>query len=720
MTTSLTIGSIIVLHNTAPNGGYLDTYGWVANKPEFWNVAGTERIFVSTYAHADRGGGTTSWQILSADGKPDGAPLNVGDRIHLRNMYTDTDYLDCCGWIEHIGPFMNEDFAQEPERKVRCTVFTTAMPNRDNGTGIWQIESAEKKHGERVCAGDAISLVNSYPADGIVFEVERAETGSLVAYGEVSDVVVFRDFQERELLVFTSTNDAVKREHGMWIIALSPAYSSVNADDTWFNLNRPELLRGRVRAMQRTTSITTLTIRDAIYAISGVELSDSQQQSDNILLDQVLQSKSQRATPDVIDYPMQVKQLCTLYALSKLLTVFDQETIQGLMYQVLDQHRAKTSPPLDLIRTCFQCIATDHEIIQQAVMQRRWEKSNGTYVQNALAGELVLMDKIALKAIAPFQHLLPHHDQPLAVITYFSPKTHIHHLPYTNQCVIVGINYDRISPSDAVTQTTTNDSLASFELLAIPHEVGHYIYRYGQIADVPCHHLSEQFRNTPYYHWCEELFADTYGCIIAGPLSALSMQAFLESDDKKQAWREDEEHPTPILRPYILAEMLRVLGELDPVYKFSTVADYLDQRWSERLQQWGYEPVDDRAGRPTRLYLPDDTSTQLERIINVARVIKNVRPIIEKFARQLLNVRRNAKGAIPWSRSNSNIASDYINDMSLLTGTAAIAEQIELTVLLDAKPTIIDHAKDDDAEGRLLRYVSEWDNSGPNGIGGHR
>ena len=774
---AITFGSIVLLHNTASRT-YLDTYGWVANNPDFWNIAGTERIFVSTYAEKDRGGGTTSWQIVSAEGKQGGAVIHIGDRVHLRNMYSDAGYLDCCGWVEDLGPFRDQVFAQGQgsARTVRCGVFTSGAANRDNGTGIWIIQSGRKQEGAVLNENDTIALVNAYPANNQPVDSAHAEAGWLVAYGNVNSIGAFRDFKERQQLVFTSTNAEVQKAHGGWKMMFSPAFPNDRADVEWFDLSRPETLKGRARSMQSVSNLTRFLLVDALRAISGVDIEaptdkellsellkidppddthtssasavpSTQKEKDEQLLGKLLQAKTEeeKNDPEIFDYDFQVKQLWNLLAFSKALQLFDKNTLQVLMQQVLDtSQRNKEVPPLDLIRSCFRAIAGDHELIQRATMQRRWSHSQGAFLQSSLAGDLVIMDKLATKAVAPFQHLLTNTSDALAVITYFSENTHIHHMPYTDQCILVGINYDRISPVDTFADDTlqaapadatslTESSFSSFELLAIPHEVGHYIYQHGSIGGNNIAQLSERFRNKPYYWWCEEIFADVYGCIIAGPLSAFSMQAFLESGDRQRAWNEDNEHPTPRLRPYILSETLRVLGELDPQYQFGSVPDILDEKWTARLASWGTIRVDAGTGRPARLYLPDVSSTQLEQIVNADRVLKSIREMIRTFGSLLLDSLKDSGGptahGIPWNSGSSadsaEAASDgtvqhYAREMALVTGMAKSPETVQPAVLLNLTPGIAaasnDHAEQ--AEARLRAYLRIWGDNGPMGSGG--
>ncbi len=755
--TALTIGSIVLLHHTA-SGTYLDTYGWVANSPAFWNVAGSERLFVSTYAGTDRGGGTTSWQIVSADGKAAGASLCAGDRIHLRNMYPDAGYLDCCGWVEDLEPYRDQPFAQGDTPAVRCGVFTTGAPNRDNGTGIWLIQCTGQATGVAMSEHDSIMLVNAYPADNLPTDSAHASTGALVAYGDVASISAFSQFTERRRLVFTSTNASIQADHGGWKMLPSPAFARVAADATWFDLTRPETLKGRTRSMQSISNLTRFLLVDALRAISGVDVDapdattrtdgastphTGQKEREQQLVARLLNARtpSEKNDPALVDYDFQVKQLWNLLAVQHLLHQFDTSTLQVHLQQVLDHSKKQNElPPLDLIRDCFRAIAHDHELLQRATMQRRWNDALGTVSQSSLAGELVVTDKLAMSALRPFQHLLADIAADPAVITYLSEETHIQRLPYTNQCLLIGITYDRVSPVDTIdtdwpdstpadAASLTEARFASFELLALPHEIGHYVYQHGTIGGMPVAQISQQFRTKPYFWWCEELFADVYGCIIAGPLSAFSMQAFLESGDRQRAWNEDEEHPTPHLRPYILSDILRVLGALDQRYACPGVPELLDAAWTARLERWGAVRVDPGTGRPVRLYLPDTSSMQREHLVNVERVLQHVRPIIRAFAAALLASLADRGGsaayAIPWNSASPSSAAMptvqyYAREMALLTGPATARAAILPAVLYAPAPTIGAATSDQTTQADTLvrGYLDIWREHGPLASGG--
>ena len=738
MAEPIRVGSIIHLANGAPNGGYLDVRGWVADKPAFWNVSGTERCFVSTHGSPKRDGGSTgSWKIISAEGKPDDAPLYIGDTIHLLNLFPDAGYLDCCGWVEHLAAF------SAYKDDVTCGVFTTRSPDRDSGTGRWTVRSVgnQKQQGDPLLAGDAICLENDYP-----------KTGFLLAHGKVTENATFTDYAGQRLFAFTHASEPQADVRYTWTLSLR---SLDDESKPLIDLYRPDLLRGRSDNMKSVIRATNILLGDAFEAVSGLSLEEVTREvveankagktgeEDGPFQKLLTKAKSgeKQSLSDVIDHDFQIKQLLNLYTLSQMLDAFDRETLYPAMSNALTQHEPdKSQSPLYLLRRCFQHTATDHEIIQRAAVQRRWnhDPADGNYHQSEQAVELVVMDKLALKAISPFRALLSQGASNPAVITYFSDTTHVHRVPYTGRFILIGVNYDRIAPaateSDAATLTPKNFS--AFELMAIPHEVGHYVYQHsrlqsGKFKGKRFAEVSKQFADNPYYRWCEEIFADLYGCIVAGPLSVFSMQTFLASGDTERAWKDDAEHPAPLLRAYLLSEILRLLSAANANpprrYEFEKVTKKLDEDWTQNLRDWGYEQTAAGNTRPARLYLPDNAAIYLDRVVNVERVLRVIRPIIEEFADHLLGAVEfgdtsggdSASTTIPWSGADEERVEKYAERMAILAGRDTARQEIPLSISLDTTPD--GHAVDASltAVEQLKWYLENWGDSGPFGIGGH-
>ena len=203
------IGSVVHLQNRYPNdGSYLDAWGQVWSKPEFKQVP-TETMFVSTNRDPNRDNGSGSWEIVSANGKNNGEPLIVGDRVHLRNMFPDAGYLDACGWTEHLRVF--DMFVDQTG-----AVFTTKSPNRDNGTGVWIIRSSTAEDGSPVFEGDSIAIESSYFINDAG---QNRVTGFLNVAGKVADIEAFSDYQGAKL-VFTKSLSFDQPIPDIWTILI--------------------------------------------------------------------------------------------------------------------------------------------------------------------------------------------------------------------------------------------------------------------------------------------------------------------------------------------------------------------------------------------------------------------------------------------------------------------------------------------------------------------
>lgn len=429
----------------------------------------------------------------------------------------------------------------------------------------------------------------------------------------------------------------------------------------------------------------------------------------------------------------EVQQLYNLRTLSLDLKDFVDGRLKAGVTQTLQEgNDAKALPEVDLIRKSFQHVATDAEIIQRAIVQRVHEVNDkGKYVMSMQAEALLIMDKLALDALAPFkkdlfEHLLPS-ESDITPITYFSQKTHIHRVPYSDNIVLIGIRYDQVLQELEGYRTTA----PPFELLAIPHEVGHYIYLNAEIDSnklivefgdqdwwkelipdnaeldpkITFTKLSELlFINKPHYKWCEEIFADICGCIVAGPLAILGMQSLLASRADEENHKDDEEHPTGILRPFIFSEIMEALNELDPEkYDFKEAADKLGENWELILGKLGHTVTGaPKEGVPITITIKKVDAT--EKKLEVTDDLKAIREIIDVFAKVLLG-HYVESDSTPWTQTDHADLKLYNSDMEKIAG------KLNLTARQALPPTLAKTSpkKEDD----LKTLIDEWEIKGP-------
>jgi len=245
-------------------------------------------------------------------------------------------------------------------------------------------------------------------------------------------------------------------------------------------------------------------------------------------------------------------------------------------------------PPEYVFRMTLDQIAYDLEVIQRAAEQR----ISGS---EAMKTALKIADKLAWEALEPVvgQNKLIKGPK-TTVVTYFNKSANIRVIPYAPvamigipfTCAPVPHTFSGASPADL--------TVVAQDYLAIPHEVGHHVYRhstkvqesilvdlYRKIKD------EKRKRALGFFRWVEEIFADIYGCLIAGPWIALDFQDLQLTDSKDRFVKDDREHPVPALRPYIYARVLEKMG-------LQSWSEELNNHWQTRLTE---------RGNPTRFTL---------------------------------------------------------------------------------------------------------------------
>ena len=233
-------------------------------------------------------------------------------------------------------------------------------------------------------------------------------------------------------------------------------------------------------------------------------------------------------------------------------------------------------PAEDVLTGILDQIGHDLELIQRAADQRISGDAN---VRQTLANA----DKLAWSAVKPAINYAVI-EESTTVLTYFQKSAQFYRIPYA-QVALIAIPY---------TCTSTDNHR---DYLAIPHEVGHYVYRHktgaaqAQLKEIRDHFLPAE-RVAAFGDWIkgifEETFADIYGCLAAGPVMALDMQDVALTEPREKLVHGDGRHPNPILRPYIYSLVLRnpaVKDLLIAGQDWQTVGKALSQRWDRQLEE---------------------------------------------------------------------------------------------------------------------------------------
>jgi len=213
--------------------------------------------------------------------------------------------------------------------------------------------------------------------------------------------------------------------------------------------------------------------------------------------------------------------------------------------------------------------------------------------------------------------------QETAVLTYFNKSAKIRVIPYAPLALV------------AVPHTAAR---VTRDFLAIPHEVGHYVFRHGQLESYRLlSWLRRDAAGEPNWlkRWLEEIFADVYGALIGGPVMALNFQDLLLDNSRERFLRDDGVHPVAGLRPYIYTQVLAETG-------FAEAAAALNTRWEMWLE---------RRGAPEFFicYAPEPDGTTA---VTFASARARIEAAVANWLATLLKPLR-AQSTPPWSKDSS-------------------------------------------------------------------
>ncbi|MBK9050553.1 MAG: LysM peptidoglycan-binding domain-containing protein [Chloroflexi bacterium] len=747
----LTDGDTIYLLNMNPNVGYLDTFEWVRNLEPFKQYT-TMTIGVFTSNVPRRGDGVSGiWTIRSQVGNaPSQKEIVTGDTIYLENLFPGAGYLVAHGDVAAHPMFSDYDGQHR-------FVFTTPLKDEDKVAYSWAITLSDQP-----------SAKQSH-----TYHVWQEQEGTLVEAGAFSFMlphnqpILSLDVQSTDKgRTFSGVANKMIAVAGEWIAAAhqyrvvassdknEPLFWQVGGQVAQLILERNETQARRVdgtitypaQGAIKFKAIQALALNwqqffEATLWESRINKISGALQAAGWELKHILAAPDgTNAAADEITFLK--NQLAHMQQLQLDMVAFWQLFSQAAMKQINPLPQNGFLPPVHLIKACFQEFTRDFEIIQRAMQQRRWlDGANGESPNNAQPQSLIVTDKLAAMALTPFQHLITD-SSAVIPITYFSQKIHIRRLPYVDKFVLVGITYDL--SIDSLLETSL-----PFELMAIPHEVGHFIYHHGKLTPDKTHAYtslaqlcaSETFLNHPYHRWFEEIFADLYGCMVAGPLTALGLLALLATGDKERLLMDDDDHPTPILRPFFLSEMLRILSDRNDhwdagattakPYDFSEVAKSLDANWTTMLERWGFVTEGVTDGRPARIQIPSQTQAHWEGFINVETAIVNVRKIIVAFVDVLSHAyrQREKKPLLPWCQERGGL-DEYIEEIKALPRSQRLAAKKAVLLAEAREPEQrkqiitnrlpgLEENQDELSRTVFLDILKGWEDSGPHVTGGH-
>lgn len=222
------------------------------------------------------------------------------------------------------------------------------------------------------------------------------------------------------------------------------------------------------------------------------------------------------------------------------------------------------------LRITVNQIAHDVDLIQR-IGEQRTIMAGRQEAQRPLLETLDMADWLAAAALAPV--LSAQAGPAPVVLTYFQKSMNVRIIPYA-RVVLIGI--------------PTTCLVAKRDFLAIPHEVGHYLYwchtmvedglpKSPYSSQLVKEFLDKKFDQAPLHEWQEEIFADIYGCIVGGPVMGLSSQCTENEQPADWFIQKDRAYPFAVIRPYIYIQVLAQMG-------MAKASQALSKRWEGILK----------------------------------------------------------------------------------------------------------------------------------------
>jgi hypothetical protein len=233
---------------------------------------------------------------------------------------------------------------------------------------------------------------------------------------------------------------------------------------------------------------------------------------------------------------------------------------------------SSTYPPNHVLRVLLSRLSTDLSIIQQIIVQR---STHGFQAQGKI---LDMADRLARRALQPAIEL-GLIDEETSVVTYLAHNVKVRLIPY-DRIILISVPFATQSPGNG----------PSLDYLSLPHEIGHHLYWHGELTDPTDQtrkkihsmleaKLAQRPQAKQWLAWLEEMFADAYGCFVAGPISVLSFQQTLSDATPTNFITDQGEHPISAIRPLIQSSILTQIDQ----HRYSDIQQALDVHWQTEV-----------------------------------------------------------------------------------------------------------------------------------------
>ncbi len=335
-----------------------------------------------------------------------------------------------------------------------------------------------------------------------------------------------------------------------------------------------------------------------------------------------------------------------------------------------------------VLRKIIDQLSHGFDVIKKAVEQR---------LSSELGNALKQADLLTYQALQPAKddtNSLPKKrliSAETTVISYFQKSPSVLIIPYA-PVALIGVPFTAVNSNSLY-----NEHSNLRDYLAIPHEIGHYVFWRGKAGDKrlssKLHQEIIQIGLSKYAHWLEEIFADVYGCLIGGAAYALSAQDILLDNLPSELILDDGEHPSPVLRPYISSQVLRRLETTKKVGGDESDGGFareLEKEWEGSLQKYGnpsvYQLKPNKNEHAIELIPVDNAfKTTFKKDGKIDEVAGDLVKIVGKILDELDLILGSRPKHKPWTENPEVVTGAYKYFADYINGLSSIESSTELS-----------------------------------------
>ncbi len=411
----------------------------------------------------------------------------------------------------------------------------------------------------------------------------------------------------------------------------------------------------------------------------------------------------------------------------------------------------ETHPAVYVFNQLLKRVSTDMLRIQRAYQLRLTR----TPEEFSMDTTLFTADLLGQEILQKINTVLPFGEQfaKTKILTYPDNDVEVRIVPYAD-ILFIGFSVSAFAIFEA------ENSEISSDYLALAHEAGHLLYRFGMLpqhaqdqsksvtANVVQNYLQSELRTriTEAGHnieqvewisdWLEEIFSDVIGCMLEGPVYLIGFQQIMEVEPPVEIDAPHPKHPIAALRPYVQNQIMNAMPGAPswvPASGDRLTADWLEtmiKTWPNCILRMWPDPKSSHAIEEALFTLENKTHTGREILAITEIAVKMlIDEVITKWGSDLSSVEWMADRLDKVAQQDvdqisqalhthycKRIEQRYLAKLDEVAGRGTKREKVELSI---ADSSMMDTVADVPYAADLVELILNgfWSDEGPKGGG---